>query len=123
MPLKSWNKFVDAYPSAPACVTKVSPSLPKAARILDKKGRALPTPYSLLKEWLSENLKGDWSSMTRGGLVLVRVSEKSDLDQIKGKFGLIAGPQKSDASPETYQFGYSDQGYGQLALDLGYNIN
>jgi hypothetical protein len=41
---------------------------------------------------------------------------------IKHKFGFLNGPNKTDFSPETYQLGYTDSGYGTLAADMGYSI-
>lgn len=118
----SWKKFTAEHPAAPAYTTAVSASLPKEAPLLDGAGNKLPTPYGLLVEWLTANLSGDWSSMTKNGLVIVKAAERADATVIMKRFPTIGAAKKTRASASTSQINYTDRDYGKLAAEMGYKL-
>ena len=120
MAKQTWEKFTDKHPTAPAFTAVVSASLPKVAPILDRTGKKVPTPYKLLTEWLKAHLSGDWTSIYKRTLVIVKVSDAADVAIITKKFPIIGVPGASPASSMTTQINYSDSDYGSLAKSLGY---
>ncbi|TQM89937.1 hypothetical protein [Roseinatronobacter monicus] len=119
----SWNKFTADHPTAPAFTTTVSSSLPKAAPFFDRDGNKLPTPYGLLVEWLKANLAGDWTSMTKNRLVIVKAVEHTDAAMIMKRFPAIGAAKKTSASASTSQINYTDHDYGKLAVEMGYKLS
>lgn len=118
----NWKKFTADHPTAPAYTTAVSSSLPKAAPLFDGTGNKLPTPYGLLVEWLKANLSGDWASMTKNGLVIVKAAEQADATVIMKRFPTIGAAKKTPASTSTSQINYTDRDYRKLAAEMGYKL-
>jgi hypothetical protein len=119
---QTWAKFTGDHPGASAFTTAVSSSLPKGAPIFDKAGQKLPTPYGLLVEWLKANLSGDWTSMTKSRLVLVKVTDPADATVITTQFRAIGAAKKTPASASTTQIDYTDSDYAKLAAEMGYQL-
>ncbi|QYE37047.1 hypothetical protein KZX46_21060 (plasmid) [Polymorphobacter sp. PAMC 29334] len=119
---QTWAKFTTAHPTVPAFTAAVSSSLPKSAPILDKAGQKLPTPYGLLVEWLKDNLSGDWSSMTKSKLVIVKVADQADGAVITTRFPAIGAAKKTPASASTIQINYADSDYVNVARGMGYKL-
>ena len=57
------NDFADKHPNAPAFTPVVTSSFPLK---LDSSRKKLPTPYSLLLEWVDQHVQGDWAATVLG---------------------------------------------------------
>ena len=119
---QTWAKFTGDHPGASAFTTAVNSSLPKGAPIFDKAGLKLPTPYGLLVEWLKANLSGDWTSMTKSKVVIVKVADPVDATIITTQFSAIGAAKKTPIAASTIQIDYTISDYGKLATGMGYQL-
>jgi hypothetical protein len=121
MPKKPWNEFVVQYPTSPAFVAAVSPSLPDGPHF-DNAQRKLPTPYTLLQEWLKMNLVGDWCSQYAKGLLAVRIASTTDAVMLTNRFPTKGASKQTPVAASTTPISYGDSDYKKLATELGYSL-
>ncbi|WP_430417264.1 hypothetical protein [Parasphingorhabdus sp.] len=121
-----WNNFKKQYPNTGEYRCVVTSRLTKPGSVhLDKKGKILPTPYGLLREWLAKNLNGHWAARqeTKKGktLVILLIADPADVSKLS-HFGKLQKPTPQQRAQRQFPFGYRDSLYGNVAKSLGYDI-
>ena len=123
MSKKTWNKFTQQHNNPTTFTAAVSASLPIELQF-DKNHQKLPTPYKLFQEWSEKALKDDWAStpIKKVGFAINVVSDK-DVKSITDKFGLKGKKKQTPVGAKTFQIGYINSSYAELAKELGYELN
>lgn len=125
MPYKSWNTFKDKHPRTPSFQCVVTSNLGrKGSTRFDANKKILPTPYALLREWLTLNIAGDWTirkeAVKGRTFIELLLGDPADYPKLDA-FGKRPPTQEERASGE-YEFGYRDSLYADVARSLGYAV-
>lgn len=125
MPHKTWNKFKDKYPSTPAFQCVVTSNLGgKRSAHFDANKKILPTPYALLREWLTLNIAGDWTIRKEASkgrtFIELLLGDPADYPKLQA-FGKKQ-PTLQERARGEYEFGYRDSLYADVARSLGYAV-
>lgn len=121
MARKSWNSFTASHPHAHCLVTFLAERLgPK--RVFDKKGKLLPTPYSLVVAAISTKVQGEWTSMKIGRECVFKFADIGDVQILHAHFGTSSTQTGKNGCATVAKLSVSDADYGQLAKTIGYSL-
>lgn len=124
MRAQKWNEFRLENPKAILLISVVSASLPANLKI-DRNGLILPTPYQLLRQWMSKHMGNPWAARVQKSsgkaTIMVHISAISDAAKL-AKFGQISQIRLDPIHGAFRTFGYRDEIYGNVARSLGFEF-
>jgi hypothetical protein len=119
VPKRTWNTFVTDHPKTTTTAIGVSlAGFPKGP-ILDKNRKIVPTPYTLVRDWIAKTLTGDWTSKKDGNAFIILVATAADAALVLKKLPGAAAT-RSKIADRTYAVSFRADTFTALAKDAGY---
>jgi hypothetical protein len=123
MPKRTWNSFVTDHLKTTTTASGVSlASFPKGP-ILDKNRKILPTPYTLVRNWIAKTLTGDWTTKKDGNAFIILVATAADAALVLKKLPAGGSATRSKIADRTYPVSFRADTFAALAKDAGYAVN
>jgi hypothetical protein len=122
MSKRTWNAFVSDHNKAATIALVVSLVRIPTGPLLDKNRKTLPTPFSLVRDWLGGTLTGDWVVKKDGKLIVVLVASISDAELVLKMFPATAAATKTRIADKTIPVVLRIETFVSLAKEAGFAI-